>query len=235
MTTTGTEATTSKPAIGSSGSPAPAAVAPGPHLVEEVAGVLGRDEDAEPAVGDLAREAQVPRPDRREVDRQVAARRADGEPQRLARAVGQRQREVLPGVRAPGRGAAPSARSRRTRGCAPGAPRSAPRASPRSPGARRRRARGGTARRTTCRAWPPSSPSWRACAPGSASPRRRARSSWSAPRASRARSGRRSRRPRPPTPARSRGARPRAPARGCRCPVPCPRNRRRSPAAWRPR
>ena len=46
-------------------------------------------------------------PDRGQVDRDVLAHRVDGEPQRLARAVGQRQREVLALVARPSRGPAP--------------------------------------------------------------------------------------------------------------------------------
>jgi len=57
--------------------------------------VLGREEDPEPAVGDLAGELEVLRTDRREVDRDVLAHRVHGEGQRLAGAVGQRQREEL--------------------------------------------------------------------------------------------------------------------------------------------
>ena len=57
--------------------------------------MLGREEDGEPAVGDLPGEAQVARPDGGEVDGQVGPRRAEGEAQCLAGAVGQRQREVL--------------------------------------------------------------------------------------------------------------------------------------------
>ncbi len=65
----------------------------------QVAGELGAVEDRQPAVGDLAGELEVPRPDRGEVDRQPLAHRVHGQPQRLARAVRQRQGPVLPLVR----------------------------------------------------------------------------------------------------------------------------------------
>src|SRR4029079_6092164 len=62
---------------------------------QQVADVLGREEDRDPAVGDLARELGVLRPDRREVDRDPVLHRRDRELQRLAGAVGQRQLERL--------------------------------------------------------------------------------------------------------------------------------------------
>ena len=125
------------------------------------AGVLRGEEDGQPAVGDLAGQLEVLRPDRGEVDRDVVADRVHGEPQRLARAVGQRQRPVRRPRTAPSRGPAPSGRSRRTRGCGPAACRTARRASPRRPAARRRRGRAGTGRRRGCRGSPRSS---RSCA-----------------------------------------------------------------------
>ena len=64
-----------------------------------VLGELGAVEDGQPAVGDLAGELEVARPDRGEVDRQPLADRVHGQPQRLARAVRQRQGPVLPLVR----------------------------------------------------------------------------------------------------------------------------------------
>src|SRR4051812_20099514 len=61
----------------------------------QVADVLGREEDRDPAVGDLAGELRVLRPDRREVDRDPVLHRRDRQLERLARAVGQRQLEGL--------------------------------------------------------------------------------------------------------------------------------------------
>src|SRR3954453_3731271 len=61
----------------------------------QVADVLGREEDRNPAVGDLAGQLRVLRPDRREVDRDAVLDRRDRELQRLAGAVRQRQLERL--------------------------------------------------------------------------------------------------------------------------------------------
>ena len=51
---------------------------------EGVVEALGRDEDGEPAVGDLGREGDVLRPQGREVDRDLGAQRAQHQLQRLA-------------------------------------------------------------------------------------------------------------------------------------------------------
>ena len=224
MTTTGTVATTSNPAIGSSGScrrrppraPARAAASCSPEC-------SGDRKMREPAVGDLAREPEVARADGSEVDGRSGAGRADREPQRLAGAVGQRQRVVLPGIPhllAPQRHphdldvlAGAAERGARTRTpcqpsltCGPETPR--PRWNrPAGEGVERR---GGHRRhRRGAR---------RDLHDPGAEPDRRS----SAPPARRARSGRRTRRPRRPRPARSRGARPRGRARGCPSPSPMP-------------
>ena len=160
--------TTSNPAIGSPPTPAPADTRPARTASIWSAAVLGREEDGEPAVGDLAGELEVLRPDRGEVDGQVGARRVIVSAQRLPRAVGQRQREVLSGIRdllAPQRHAddldvLPRAGERG--GEAHAVPALADlRAGDTEPEAEASFRRG-------CRAWPRSSPSWPACAPGSA-------------------------------------------------------------------
>src|SRR4051794_3292165 len=74
------------------------AVRPRRALLEqrpEVPDVLGREEDRDPAVGDLARELRVLRPDRREVDRDAVLHRRDRELQRLTRPVRERKLERL--------------------------------------------------------------------------------------------------------------------------------------------
>ena len=58
-------------------------------------GVLRGEEDRQPAVGDLPGQLEVLRADGREVEREVVACRVDGQLERLAGAVGQRQREEL--------------------------------------------------------------------------------------------------------------------------------------------
>ena len=113
--------------------PAPCRPAARPAAIVRVqlGRVLGREEHRQPAVGDLAGQLQVLRPDRGQVDRDVLAYRVQGEPQRLARPVGQRQRVVLAVVGDRLGGPAPAGRSRRTRGCGPAACRTGRRASPR--------------------------------------------------------------------------------------------------------
>src|SRR5690606_25421676 len=64
---------------------------PGAYLVELVAGVLGREKDRQPTVGDLSGEPQIPRPERGEVDRNVRPGRMEAEFERLAGPAGQRQ------------------------------------------------------------------------------------------------------------------------------------------------
>jgi hypothetical protein len=66
------------------------------QLLSQIGGVV---EDAEPAVGDLAGELEVLGADRGQVDRHVVADRPDGQLQRLARSVRQREGEVLALVR----------------------------------------------------------------------------------------------------------------------------------------
>src|SRR6185312_14523662 len=61
----------------------------------KLADVLRREEDRDPAVGDLARELRVLRPDGRKVDRDAVLHRRDGQLQRLARPVRERQLERL--------------------------------------------------------------------------------------------------------------------------------------------
>src|SRR3954454_6371787 len=74
------------------------AVRPRRALLEQrpqIADVYGREEDRDPAVGDLAGELRVLRPDRREGDRDPFLPRRDRQLERLARPVGQRQLERL--------------------------------------------------------------------------------------------------------------------------------------------
>ena len=98
--------------------------------------MLGREEDRQPAVGDLADELRVLRPDRRDVDRDPLLHRRDHQLERLARPVGERQRVGARPRRRAARARAPCARSPRTRACARAACRSAGRASPRPPAGR---------------------------------------------------------------------------------------------------
>ena len=72
--------------------------AAGPQPVEAARGVLRAEEDAQPAVGDLAGELEVARADRSQVERDALADGVHRQLQRLARPSGQRQRPVLPRV-----------------------------------------------------------------------------------------------------------------------------------------
>ena len=212
--TTGTVGTTSKPSRVVAGR----ARRPGRRDVRRAtrAACSGREEDRQPAVGDLAGQLQVLRTDRGQVDRDVLAHRVHGQPQRLAGAVGQRQREVL---------------ARRTRTVSP-AQRHAddvdvlagagqrlvePDAVPALGHLRAGHAEAEPepAAGRACRGSRPSSRSSPGCAPGSARPRCRRRSARSARPPRPARSRRRSRRPPPPRPPRSRAGRPPGPGRGC--------------------
>ena len=100
-----------------------------------------REEDRQPAVGDLRRQRDVLRPDRREVDRDVGAARVHDDLERLAEAgrVRAAVRDVVVLAVVLERLLARSgsrARSRRTRACARAACRTAGRASPRRPAGR---------------------------------------------------------------------------------------------------
>ncbi len=68
---------------------------PGGQLVAEPAGVLGREQEPEPAVGQLPGQGQVLRSHGRQVDGQPRLGRGDGQLEGLAGAVGQRQLQGL--------------------------------------------------------------------------------------------------------------------------------------------
>ena len=132
----------------------------------ELLHVLGGEEHRDPAVGDLAGELHVVRPDRREVDRDLVLHRLDRQLQRLAGPVGQRQVDRLALV------LEPLARERLADDLDVLAraldllAEALARASPRRPAGRSTRCRAASARPTGCRSSRRSSRSSRRCGAG---------------------------------------------------------------------